>query len=151
MRARTVLALGVTAAALIAATAASAATFSYSDGPLTATFSVGTNHPNCKQKWPVTVTATVNGRPAHATAFYQFLSNNQLVGTQYPFSGTSRNPSNTKYHFFGSFTDNGFGPLGALAVGQQLYVRAVVQVGSHTAYPGDKNVQVVSARGCPPK
>jgi hypothetical protein len=139
----------VTAGALICAAAASASgvTSAYRDGPLTATFSAPSQNPNCKQKWPVTVTARYNGKPAHATAFYQFLYNGHLVGKQYPFSHTRKNPHNRLWHFTGRFTDNTFGPFGALAVGQQITVRAVVQAGRYTAYPGH-NVRVRRVNGC---
>jgi hypothetical protein len=150
MRARKVVPLVTTVVAVVAVGAvgvASAATGSYSDGPLTATFSASTTHPNCKQLWPVTVTARFHGHPAHATAKYQFLYNGQLVSTVYPFSHTRQNPRNRIWHFYGSFTDNAFGPFGALAVGQTLNVRAVVQDGTYTAYPG-LYVTVRQARGC---
>jgi hypothetical protein len=150
MRARQAIPLALTAAALVAVGVASASTGSYTDGPLTATFTAGTHDPNCKQKWPVTVGARYHGKPAHATAFYQFLSGGQLVGTQYPFSSTSRNPHNHIWHFYSSFTDTTFGPFGALAVGQPLTVRAVVKVSRYTAYPS-YYVKVVNARGCPAK
>jgi hypothetical protein len=150
MRPRKATALAVTAAALVAVGVASASTSSYSDGPLTATFAAGTHYPNCKQKWPVTVAARYNGKPAHGTAYYQFLSGGQVVGTQYPYSGTSRNPRNRIWTFYGSFTDNTFGPFGALAVGHPLTVRAVVRVSRFTAYPS-YFVQVVKTRGCPAK
>lgn len=133
---------------LATAAAANAFTHSYSDGPLTATFSASTTHPNCRQHWPVTVTARVHGRAVHAVAKYQFLNGGQLVNTQYPFGGTSRNRSYKPYHFFGSFDDTGFGPFGALAVGHTLDVRAVVYWGRYTAYPG-AYVQVRKVRGCP--
>jgi hypothetical protein len=151
MRPRNAIALVVTAAALLVVVGvASASTTSYSDGPLTATFSAGTHHPNCKQLWPVTVTARYYGKPAHATAYYQFLSGGQLVGTVNPFSSTSHNPHNRIWHFYGSFYDYTFGPFGALSVGHPLTVRAVVAVSRYTAYPS-YSVQVVSARGCPAK
>ena len=140
--------LATAAAALTAAGAASAATSRYSDGPLTATFSYGTTHPNCKQKWPVTVAATYHGKAVHATAKYQFLDGGQLVSTQYPFSGTSLNRGNRLWHFYGSFYDYTFGPFGALSVGYTLNVRAVVSANGHTAYPGTY-VRVVKVRGCP--
>jgi len=135
-------------AALAVAGVARASTSSYRDGPLTATFTASTHSPNCKQRWPVTVTARYNGKPTHATAYYQFISGGQLVGTQYPFGATSKNPHNRIWHFYGSFYDYTFGPFGALAVGHPLTVRAVVQVGRYTAYPS-YSVDVVSARGCP--
>ena len=138
------------AASAMAGVADASLRYSYRDGPLTATFTVPTNHPNCKQLWPVTVTATYNGKPAHGIAYYQFLYNNQLVSTQYPYSHTSRNAHNHKWAFYGSFYDNTFGPFGARSVGYTLYVRAVVQVGRYTAYPGDRSVRVVSTSGCRP-
>jgi hypothetical protein len=147
MRARKTIVVVLTAAVLAAVGASSASAGSYSDGPLTATFAGPTHHPNCKQKWPVTVTARYHGKPAHATASYQFLVDGDLVGTSYPFSSTSRNPHNRLWHFSGGFTDNTFGPFGALAVGQSITVRAVVKESSYTAYPS-YGVTVVTARGC---
>jgi hypothetical protein len=138
------------AAGLAIAGAANAFTSRYSDGPLTATFSASTHHPSCKQMWPVTVTARAHGQRVHAVAIYQFLNGGQLVNTQYPFGGRSRNPHYKPYHFFGGFYDNTFGPFGALAVGHTLNVRAVVRWGKYTAYPGTW-VQVRKVRGCPPE
>jgi hypothetical protein len=140
--------LAVTAAALICVSAASASTSSYRDGPLTATFTAGTHHPTCKQFWPVTVTARYNGKPTHATAFYQFLYGGHVVGKVYPFSHTPLNTHNRIWHFYSRFTDKSFGPFGALAVGTPLTVRAVVQVGRYKAYPS-YSVQVVRVPGCP--
>jgi hypothetical protein len=127
---------------------ASGALGSYTNGPVTAWFSAKTTHPNCKQLWPVTVTVHYRGRPTHATAYYQFLNNGQVVGRVQVFGGTRKNPHNRLYHFYDSFYDNTFGPFGALAVGHRLDVRAVVQVGRYTVYPG-LYVTVVNARGCP--
>jgi hypothetical protein len=134
--------------ALVLAGGAIASTDTYKDGPLTATFSAGTHHPNCKQKWPVTVTARLNGKPAHASAFYQFMYNGQVVAKRYPYAATPRNRHNRLWYFFGRFTDNTFGPFGALSVGQHLVVRAVVKAGRYTAYPSYA-VTVVRASGCP--
>lgn len=150
MSERKAIAVVVTVAALVGAGVASASTSSYRDGPLTATFSASTHHPNCRQHWPVTVTASYHGKPAHATAFYQFLSGTQVVDTQYPFTGTPRNTNDHKWVFYGSFTDNTFGPFGALSVGHPLTVRAVVHVSRYTAYPSF-SVDVVNASGCPAK
>jgi hypothetical protein len=150
MRSRNLLVILLTTAAatLIAAGAANALTASYRAGALTATFTASTHYPNCKQLWPVTVTARYNGKPAHATAYYQFLVGGQLVGTQYPFSGTSKNPHAHIWRFYSSFYDNTFGPFGALAEGHRLTVRAVVQVAGIRAYPGTW-VRVQKANGCP--
>ena len=148
MRTPKTILFAVTAATLMCVSAASASTSTYRDGPLTATFTAGTHYPNCKQRWPVTVTARYNGKPAHATAFYQFLYGATVVGKRYPFSATSRNRHNRLWHFYSRFTDTAFGPFGALAVGQPLTVRAVVQVGRYTAYPS-YSVKVVRVSGCP--
>lgn len=148
MRARRAIPIVITTVvALVAAGAASASTSSYSDGPLTATFSYSGHHPNCKQKWPVTVTARYHGRPAHASAIYQFLVDG-YVETQYPFGGTPKNRHYHVYDFYGSFYDYTFGPFGALAEGHTIDVRAVVKDGRYAAYPGTW-VQVVKTRGCP--
>jgi hypothetical protein len=151
MRARMAIPLLVAAASLAVPAAASAVFNKYSVEGLTATFSAPTHTPNCKQLWPVRVTATFHGKRAHAVAYYQFLSNGSLVATVNPFSHTRRNPGNGHpYHFYGSFYDNTFGPFGALAVGHTLDVRAVVQVAGIRAYPGTW-VRVRHVRGCPPK
>jgi hypothetical protein len=150
MRTRKALPIALTAVALTSASVASAATNSYRDGPLTATFSASTTRPNCKQKWPVTVTAKFNGKPTHASAFYQFLFNGTVVGKQYPFSATSLNRHDHVWNFYKSFYDYTFGPFGALSVGKRLNVRAVVKDGRYTAYPG-LFVSVVNTRGCPAK
>lgn len=151
MRARKAIPIVLTAATtLVAAGSASAVTGRYSVGGLTATFTAPTTHPSCKQKWPVTVTASFHGRRAHATAYYQFLEGGQLVSTQYPFSGTPKNPHSHIWHFYGSFYDYTFGPFGARAIGYRLNVRAVVQVGRIRAYPGVFVTVHGPARGCPP-
>ena len=149
MRARNLMPIAVVASvALVVPAAASAVTGSYTDGPLTATFTVSTHHPTCKQNWPVRVTARYGGKPAHASAIYQFLVGGQLVNTQYPLGGTPKNPHYHPYVFYGSFYDYKFGPFGALAEGHTIDVRAVVSDGRYRAYPGTW-VQVVKAKGCP--
>jgi hypothetical protein len=133
------------ACVLIAALPALASTVRGSSGPLSATMTAGTHTPTCKQKWPVTVTAKLHGKPARAKAIYQFLSGGYLVSTQYPFSKNSH--QHTPYHFRGSFYDYTFGPFGALAVGHPLVVRTVVSAGGQTVYLAyDINVRMVS--GC---
>jgi hypothetical protein len=149
-RLRAAIGTAVIASVLAVAGVAAASTVTYRAGPLTATMKAGTHNPTCKQKWPVTVTAKFKGKRTHATAFYQFLLASQVVSTQYPFGLTARNPHNTIYHFYGSFTDNTFGPFGALSVGQHLTVRVVVKVSHYTAYPAYP-VTVVQASDCPSK
>lgn len=151
MRTRWLIVLPTVATLLVLTGMASAsAGGSYRDGPLSATFSAPTNYPNCKQMWPVTVTARWNGHPAHASAFYRFLYNGRPVGSrQYPFGGTRRNPHYHVYSFYGGFYDNTFGPFGALAEGHKIVVQAVVSDGRYTAYPGTW-VVVQKASGCTP-
>lgn len=148
------LTVGLTAL-LAGAAVAAASTVTAADGPLKATFTAKTHDPNCKQKWPITITATYHGKPAHATAYYQFLLNGSVESTQYPFSGTKENPETKKHpngtiwHFVGSYTDNGFGPFGALATSiPTLTIRAVIQEGKYTAEPSFP-VHVVKVSGCP--
>lgn len=141
-------ALAVTAlAGLIGAGPVAAGTAIDRSGPLTATLTAGTHNPTCKQMWPVTVTAKLNGKPARATAYYQFLHDNQQVSVQNVFSKTSKNPRNRLWHFRGRFYDNTFGPFGSLAVGYTLVVRAVVRAAGYTAYPA-YTVTVRKVRGC---
>ena len=150
MRAPKPILFAVTVAALVCAGAVSASANTYRDGPLVATFSGPTHHPNCKQKWPVTVTAKFHGKRAHATAYYQFLLNGNPIPShprQVPFSSTRKNPHHRLWHFYGRFYDYTFGPFGALAVGHKLTVRAVVQDGRYTAYPSYW-VKVVTVPGC---
>ena len=130
-----------------ASTASKPPTGTYRDGPLVASFSAPTVHPNCKQKWPVTVKATLNGKPAHATAYYEFVFKGVVESKQYPYSSTSKNPHNHLWSFTGGFTDGTFGPLGATAVGIPLNVRAVITDDKYTAYPG-LNITVVKVSGC---
>lgn len=148
MRARTAIALAVMAFALLAAAAALAGTTTKRDGPLTATFTAGSQHPNCKQLWPVKVTATFNGKPAHATAYYEWLFGGVVIHRENVFYGTKYNRHNTLYHFTGSFDDTTFGPWGSDSVGHWIEVEAVVQVGRYKATPW-YNVEAVAAKGCP--
>jgi hypothetical protein len=148
MRAPKLVLIAVTAAALVCVSAVSASANAYRAGPLVATFSGPTHHPNCKQKWPVTVTAKLHGHRAHATAYYQFINDGSVLPYKFnPFSSTRKNPHNRLWHFYGRFYDWSFGPFGALAVGKNLKVRAVVKAGRYTAYPSYW-VKVRHVRGC---
>lgn len=148
MRLRRVIALAGALTLVAADLALASVGGSSRSGPLSATFSAPTHYPNCKQNWPVSVTARWNGHPAHASAKYQFLYAGSLVNTQYPFGGQSRNPHYHWYAFYGGFYDKIFGPFGALAVGHKLTVRAVVVDGHYAAYPGTW-VVVQPTSGCP--
>jgi hypothetical protein len=95
-------------------------------GPLTATLTPPPTHsPKDNVKEPITVTATLNGKPAsHATAFYEFLFAGAVVSTQYV-------DGNKHFSFNGHYSDT-LGPFGASAVGQPLTLRVVVKDAGHT-------------------
>ena len=86
--------------AVLPATAA-ATTVRGSSGPFAVTMVAGTHSPKANTQWPIRVTATVSGRPAHCGINYQFLYGGQQVSAQIP-----RYP-NGKPHtsFTGHFTD----------------------------------------------
>lgn len=94
-----------------------------SSGPLTATLAPPASKPKINTNVPITVTATLNGKPAHATAVYEFLFFGAVVGgPQHPYG---KNP----YRFTGHFSDNLVFPKSA--VGQPLTFRVVVKAGGH--------------------
>jgi hypothetical protein len=117
----------VTAAAVLAFSTASVAstvsTVKRSSGPLVATLKPSTHTPKIDTKWPITVTATLSGRPAHATAAYEFVFGGTVVSTQYP--------SNKKhFSFTGHFSDTLVFP--ASSVGEPLTLRVVIKASGHT-------------------
>ena len=69
-----------------------------SSGPLLATMVPSTHYPRINAKWPLEVSATLNGEPARASAEYQFLFGYTVVSTQYP-------RSNKHFTFLGKFSD----------------------------------------------
>ena len=118
--------LAAPAAALafaLTAPLAAAATTSGSSGPLKATFAASTHTPKINQKMAITVTATLGGKPAHATAVYQFLYSGQVVGTEYPHY-------NKHFSFTGHFSDSLVFP--AESVGEPLTLRVVIKASGHT-------------------
>jgi hypothetical protein len=103
--------------------ALAAALVKQTSGALTATLAPSTHAPKINKNWPITVTATVNAKPAHATAVYEFLFGGIVVGTQYP--------KYTKhFSFTGHFSDNLVFP--AASIGQPLTLRVVVKASGHT-------------------
>jgi hypothetical protein len=116
--------VALAAVGLALPSAAQATTVRGKSGPLSATLVPSTHHPTIKQMWPLRVTATLNGKPAHATATYEFLFNGLVVSTQYP-----RN--NKHFSFTGSFTDK-LGPFGSSSEDQPLTLRVVIADGGHT-------------------
>jgi hypothetical protein len=94
-----------------------------SSGPLKATLLPSSHTPKVNKKWPIVVTATLNGKPAHATARYQFLFLGTVVSTQYP-------NNNKHFSFTGHFSDTlVFTPP---AAGEPLTLRVVIAAAGHT-------------------
>src|ERR1019366_3272939 len=85
-------------ATMATSTAAAAPGIKGSSGPLVATLTPSTHTPKINTLVPITVTATLNGKPAHATAAYEFVFGGAVVSTQYP-----RN--NKHFSFTGHFSD----------------------------------------------
>jgi hypothetical protein len=92
-------------------------------GPLTATLAPSTHTPKINKNWPITVTATLSAKPAHATAAYEFLFGGIVVQTTYP-----RN--NKHFSFTGRFSDNLVFP--PASIGEPLTLRVVIRASGHT-------------------
>jgi hypothetical protein len=116
-------ALTLAAAPPVVAAAAAPAPVSKSSGPLKATLSAPNHSPKINVEWPITVAATLSGKPAHASAIYQFLFGGSPVATQYPHS-------NKHYMFTGHFSDTLDFP--AASVGEPLTLRVVIKDAGHT-------------------
>jgi hypothetical protein len=107
----------------VTAVAAAAPVVKGSSGPLSATLKPSTHTPKVNVKWPITVTATLAGKPAHASAVYEFVFSGTVVSTQYPFY-------NKHYSFTGHFSDGLVFP--PASVGEPLTLRVVIAAGGHT-------------------
>ncbi len=121
---RPTLGILIVAAAVLAAQAGAATVVKGKSGPLSATLAPSTHTPKVNAKWPITVTATLKGKPAHATAAYKFLVDGmQVAPTQYP-------SNNKHFSFTGHFTDQlVFPPASA---GQGLTLDVVIKAAGHT-------------------
>jgi hypothetical protein len=95
-----------------------------SNGPLTATLKPSTHTPKINTPMTLTVTATLKGKPAHATAVYEFVFGGSVVSTQYPYN-------NKHYSFTGHFRDTLSFPASSL--GFTLTLRVVIKAAGHTA------------------
>ena len=94
------------------------------------------HHPTAGKRWVITVSARrSNGGPVHASSYYQFVFNGQVVATRYP---TPNNPRrghrNKPWKFRGSYRDSIIWPK--RAVGQPLVFRVVV----HQRHGGTKRL-----------
>jgi hypothetical protein len=128
-----VLALAVTG---VLPSAAAAATVRASNGPFSAVLGAGTHSPKVNAYWPISVNATLSGRPARCGISYQFLFGGQVVSHQIPRYKNGRPHTS----FTGHFTDQLTFP--ARSVGYPLTVRVHVWSGSR-AVNLDYTVQVV--------
>lgn len=117
------IALTLGAIGLATAVAFAATVVKQTSGPLTATLAPSTHTPKINKNWPITVTATVKGKPAHATAAYEFLFAGMVVQTEYPYN-------KKHFSFTGHFSDNLVFP--AASVGQPLTLRVVIKASGHT-------------------
>jgi hypothetical protein len=108
----------------VAATGAGAATLvKASSGPLSATLAPSTHTPKVNAKWPIVVTATLSGKPAHATAVYEFLYDGAVVGTGYV-------KNNKHFSFTGHFSDSLVFPPSS--DGEPLTLSVVISSAGHT-------------------
>jgi hypothetical protein len=120
IRPRTLAILACSAAVLVPAAPASAASFVARLKAPNHSPKAGTKH------WRITVTARTNsGRALRATAVYQFLYNGQRVSTQNPNPGHST-AGPRPYSFKGRYRDTILWPR--RAVGYPLTFRVVVSV-----------------------
>jgi hypothetical protein len=117
------LALAGSFALATAAGAASSTSVKERSGPLTATLQAGTHTPKVGVKWPLTVTATLNGKPAHATAYYQFLFGGTVVSTTYVLG-------NKHFSFSGHYSDTLVFP--PASSGEPLTLSVVIKAAGHT-------------------
>ena len=112
------------AGAMVSPTAAAAAApIKGSSGPLAAKLVPSTHTPKVNALVPITVTATLRGKPAHATAAYQFVFGGSVVSTQYPYN-------NKHFSFTGHFSDKLNFPASSL--GFTLTLRVVIKAAGHT-------------------
>jgi hypothetical protein len=82
-----------------------------------------THHPQINKPWPLTVTATLRGKPAKAAAHYQFLYGGIVVSTQ-----SVR--GNKHFMFTGHYHDKLTFPPPSLD--QALTLQVVVSASGHT-------------------
>ena len=118
-------ALGVAIAlgSLSVGAAASSPLVKGSSGPLAATQAPGSHKPTVNKKWPLAVTATLAGKPAHASAVYEYLFDGAVVATRYP-------NSNKHFTFTGHFSDDLV--FTSPSAGEPLTLRVVIRDSGHT-------------------
>jgi hypothetical protein len=105
------------------ALAAHTSTVKATSGPLSATLTASTHNPKINVKMPISVTATLKGKPAHASAFYNFLFGGTVVSTQYV-------TGNKHFTFTGHYSDTLDFP--GQSLGQPLTLDVVIRSDGHT-------------------
>jgi hypothetical protein len=112
------------AATLVFGSAASAqaSPVKRTSGPLSASMVPSTHHPKVNAKWPLKVTATLHGKPAHASAVYEFLFGGSVVSTQYV-------RGNKHFAFTGHFSDDLVFP--PASEGEPLTLSVVIAADGH--------------------
>lgn len=127
MRLSARLSCGVAVTALLlgggVAIAAGTTTVTAKSGALSGTLTAATHHPKINVKMPISVTATLSGKPAHATAKYNFLFAGSVVSTQAV-------KSNWHFSFTGHYADTLDFP--AQSLGEPITLQVVVSSGGHT-------------------
>jgi hypothetical protein len=123
----TCLLAGVLGAGILAAPGAEASSplVKGSSGPLSATLLPGSHTPKVNVKYPITVTATLSGKPAHATAIYEFLFGGAVVSTQYV-------KGNKHFSFTGHYSDTLLFPSDS--AGEPLTLSVVIKAAGHTVH-----------------
>jgi hypothetical protein len=114
---------GAVATAGTSTAAAAAKVIKGSSGPLVATLTPSTHTPKINTLVPIAVTARLSGKPAHATAAYEFVFGGAVVSTQYPYN-------NKHFSFTGHFSDKLNFPASSL--GFTLTLRVVIKAAGHT-------------------
>ena len=87
-------------------------------GGVSASMHASTHQPRVNIPWPLRLTATSGGQPAHASVDYEFVFGGQVVAHR------------SHYAFVGHFSDNLLWP--SSAVGYPLTFRAAVHAGGTT-------------------
>lgn len=108
---------------LVPAAALGAGVVKGSSGPLSASLTAGTHTPKIGTKWPLKVTATLHGKPAHASVIYEYLYGGAVVSTRYPCN-------NKACGFTGHYSDKLVFP--AASLGEPLTLRIVIKASGHT-------------------
>jgi hypothetical protein len=130
---RSLVGLAVVCVALCLATTSLAASFK-------ATLTTPHGQPRAGHNYVITITARTNsGRPLKATAYYEFMFQNQVMSTQYPSPGQKPGTRHSPWSFTGRYTDELQFP--ARAVGIPLTLRVVVSARGHGTINLDKAVR----------